>query len=131
MVFPKDSNIDMLNLGDRPDSSRLTWLANERRVLSALLLRPKGYRDCSQESRRVIYSRASAARIDWALKIARKVRQEERLDELRASAYINMIVNEDSEKAWRMAAAQLPANLAFRLCMEKLLAQHQKQRLIR
>ena len=115
VVFPKDSNIDMLNLGDHPESSRLTWLTNERRIpIGVAASGPKVIEIAARKADRVdLQVGASAARIDWALEIARKVRREERLDELRASAYINMIVNEDSEKAWRMAAGAITSQSRF------------------
>ena len=115
VIFPKDSNIDTLNLGDHPESSRLTWLTNERRIpIGVAASGPKVIEIAAGKADRVdLQVGASAARIGWALEIARKVRQEERLGELKASAYINMIVNEDSEKAWRMATGAITSQSRF------------------
>ena len=115
VVFPMDSNIDTLDLGDHPKSSRLTWLNKDRRIsIGVAATGPKVIEIAARKADRVdLQVGASAARIDWALNIARKARQEANLGELKASAYINMIVADDGEKAWRMAAGAITSQSRF------------------
>jgi 5,10-methylenetetrahydromethanopterin reductase len=113
--FPTDSNIDTLQLGDHPKTSRLTWIDHKQSVpIGIAATGPKVIEIAATMADRVdLQLGANAERLKWGLQIAREARQRAGLGPVTASAYINMVVDDDSEKAWKLAAGAITSQSRF------------------
>ena len=114
--FARDSDVDRLNLGDRPDSSRIQWLPDIPRVpVGVAATGPKVISIAARKADRIdLMLGASAKRIEWATKIAREARKSAGLKgNLPVSAYVNLVVHDDSELAWKMASPAITSQARF------------------
>ena len=57
---------------------------------------------------------ASAKRIEWAMDIARETRQGAGMEgDIAVSAYVNLVVHDDGELAWKMASPAIASQARF------------------
>jgi len=113
--FAIDSNIHELELGDHPEASRIAWLDEVPPVpIGIAATGPRVIKLAATRADRVDFMLgASAERVRWGMDIARQARESKGLGPVSASAYINMVVHDDGEKAWRMAAGAITSQARF------------------
>lgn len=113
--FSNDSDIHELELGDHPETSRIAWLGEIPSVpIGIAATGPRVIKLAATQADRVDFMLgASAERIRWGMDIAQQARDEQGLGAVSASAYINMVVDDDGEKAWQMAAGAITSQARF------------------
>jgi 5,10-methylenetetrahydromethanopterin reductase len=113
--FEEDSDIHTLELGDHPETSRLEWLEGMDPVpIGVAATGPKVIELAATKTDRVDFMLgASVDRYKWGLKIAKDARERMGLGPLSASAWINMVVDDDTEKAWQSAAGAITSQSRF------------------
>ncbi len=119
--FAADSDIEQLNLGDHPEASRLNWLNDAQwsshfrpLPMGVAATGPKVIKLAATKTDRVDFMLgASPERIGWGLKIAREARMHAGLAPVATSAYINLIVHDDGEAAWKLAAGAITSQSRF------------------
>lgn len=113
--FPSDSNIHELELGDHPETSRIAWLGDTPPVpVSIAATGPRVIKLAATQADRVDFMLgANAERIAWGMNIAQQARNKAGLGAVTASAYINLVVHDDGEQAWRMAAGAITSQARF------------------
>lgn len=119
--FTADSDIQLLNLGDHPEASRLSWLNETDWVnnfgplpIGIAATGPRVIKLAAAKADRIDFMLgASAQRVRWGLEIAREARQNAGLGAVAASAYINMVVHDDGEEAWKLAAGAITSQARF------------------
>lgn len=117
--FADDANIDTLGLGDHPETSRIEWLDAAPDVpkvpLGVAATGPRIIGLAATIADRVDFMLgASVERVSWGFEVAREARRAAGLDDnLVASAYVNMVVHDDSEVAWQMAKAAIESQARF------------------
>ena len=70
---------------------------------------------------------ANAERIAWGMNIAQQARNKAGLGAVTASAYINLVVHDDGEQAWRMAAGAITSQARFAAMHGKINGLFQKK----
>lgn len=115
VMFPMDSDIKTLNLGDHPEASRLTWIEGAQPVpIGVAATGPKVIEIAATKADRIdLQLGANAERLKWGLQIARDARARVGLGPVTASAYINMVVADDAEQAWQMAVGAITSQSRF------------------
>ena len=115
VAFPKDSDIQELELGDHPETSHIIWLSDIPPVpVGVAATGPRVIELAATKADRVDFMLgANAERLRWGMDIAREVRAREGLNPLPASAYINMVVHDDSDQAWQMATGAITSQARF------------------
>ncbi|MGI9325920.1 MAG: LLM class flavin-dependent oxidoreductase [Pseudomonadales bacterium] len=113
--FAADSDIHTLKLEDHPETSRIEWLKGSEPVpIGVAATGPKVIELAATKTDRIDFMLgASVQRIQWGLEIAREARQRTGLGPVSASAYINMIVHDDGEEAWKLAAGAITSQSRF------------------
>ena len=113
--FTDDSNIHELELGDHPETGRIAWVDGIPPVpIGIAATGPRVIGIAATRADRVDFMLgASAERLRWGMDIARQAREVEGLGNVAASAYINMVVHDDGEQAWRLAAGAITSQARF------------------
>lgn len=114
--FAADADVDRLNLGDHPDTSQMTWLQNiPKSPVGVAASGPRVISIAAKHADRVdLMLGASRDRVAWGVDVARQARRDAGLDtDVPVSAYINMIVHDDGEAAWQLAAPALTSQSRF------------------
>lgn len=113
--FPEDSNIHKLELGDHPETSQISWLEGLPPIpINVAATGPKVIQIAATKADRIDFMlSASAERVRWGMDIAKEARAAAGLGNVAASAYINMIVHDDAEQAWQLAAGAITSQARF------------------
>ena len=114
--FPPDADVDKLHLADTPETSRIQWLQDFPRVpVGVAATGPRVISIAARLADRIdLMLGASAKRIQWGMEVAREARQEAGLEgDIPFSAYVNLVVHDDGELAWKMAAPAITSQSRF------------------
>jgi 5,10-methylenetetrahydromethanopterin reductase len=114
--FDKDSNVDLLNLGDQPESSRIQWLSDSPKVpVGVAATGPKVISVAAQHADRIdLMLGASAKRVKWGVGLSMDARKHHGTEQHGAiSAYVNIVVHDDGEAAWKMALPSIASQARF------------------
>ena len=113
--FAEDSNVDSLNLGDQPDTSRIQWPLHQDKVpVGVAATGPRVISMAALHADRVdLMLGSSAARIKWGIDQIKEVQRKSPRNSTAISAYINMVVHDDGEMAWKMAAPSIASQARF------------------
>ena len=114
--FEKDSDIDLLNLGDQPDTSRIQWLTESQKVpVGVAATGSKVISVAAQHAESVdLMLGASAERIKWGIELVKEARNNHgNQSQGSISAYINMVVHDDKETAWKLALPSIASQARF------------------
>ncbi|MYE83534.1 MAG: LLM class flavin-dependent oxidoreductase [Gammaproteobacteria bacterium] len=114
--FALDADVDKLHLADTPDASRIQWLRDFPRVpVGVAATGPQVISIAARLADRVdLMLGASAKRIQWGMEVAREARRKEGMTgDVPFSAYVNLVVHDDGELAWKMAAPAITSQSRF------------------
>ena len=114
--FPPDADVDRLHLADTPEASRIQWLQDFPRVpVGVAATGPRVISIAARRADRVdLMLGASAERVRWGMELARQARREAGLEgDIPFSAYVNMVVHDDGELAWKMASPAITSQARF------------------
>jgi 5,10-methylenetetrahydromethanopterin reductase len=114
--FPSDADVDDLHLGDQPDASRLQWLQDAPKVpVGVAATGPRVIAISARHADRIDYMLgASAERIKWGMDIAKEARLSAGMEgDQPVSAYVSMMVHDDGEYAWQLAAPIINSQARF------------------
>ena len=113
--FANDSNVDSLNLGDQPDASRIQWPLHPEKVqVGVAATGPLVISMAALHADRVdLMLGSSATRVKWGIDQIKKARGNSPQNNKAISAYINMVVHDDGETAWKMAAPSIASQARF------------------
>ncbi len=116
VAFPNDADVDDLHLGDQPDASRIQWLQDAPKVpVGVAATGPRVISISARHADRIDFMLgASVERIKWGMDIAKDARMSAGIEGGQpVSAYVNMVVHDDSELAWQMAAVAINSQARF------------------
>ena len=114
--FPPDADVDKLHLADTPDASRIQWLQDFPRVpVGVAATGPRVISIAAMLADRIdLMLGASPKRIQWGMEVAREARREAGMTgDVPVSAYVNLVVHDDGELAWKMAAPAITSQSRF------------------
>ena len=114
--FASDADVDRLHLADTPDASRIQWLQDFLRVpVGVAATGPRVISIAARHADRIdLMLGASAKRIQWGMEVAREARRKEGMTgDVPFSAYVNLVVHDDGELAWKMAAPAITSQGRF------------------
>lgn len=114
--FASDSDVDRLNLGDHPETSRIQWLPDMSKVpVGVAATGPRVISIAARHADRIDFSLgASPERIQWGIDIAREAQQKAGMEgDIPISAYVNVVVHDDGELAWKMASVAINSQARF------------------
>ena len=114
--FPADADVGKLHLADTPEASRIQWLQDFPRVpVGVAATGPRVISIAARHADRIdLMLGASATRIQWGMEVAREARRKEGMaGDVPFSAYVNVVVHDDGELAWKMAAPAITSQGRF------------------
>ena len=117
VAFPADGDLDRLNLAGQPEASSLRWLPETmaKVPVGVAATGPRVIGVASREADRVdLMLGASVERVKWGIEQARRAREAAGLEgRTPIAAYVNVVVDDDSDRAWRMAEGPIASQARF------------------
>ena len=114
--FAPDADVHRLHLADTPEASRIQWLRDFPRVpVGVAATGPRVISIAARHADRIdLMLGASAKRVAWGMDVAREARRKAGMaGDIPCSAYVNLVVHDDGELAWKMAAPAITSQGRF------------------